>query len=60
MRKNQIHVVKNDDNSWAVVRKHSKRTISRTNSQSEAIRKAVSQAKREGNTEVIIDSKITV
>ena len=30
MRKNQIHVVKNNDNSWVVVRKHSRRTISRT------------------------------
>lgn len=57
MRKNQIHVVKNNDNSWAAVRKHSRRTISRTKTQSEAIRKAVSQAKREGNTEVIIHSK---
>lgn len=54
MSKNQIHVVKNNDNSWAVIRKHSKRTISTTKTQSEAIRKAVLQAKREGNTEVIV------
>ena len=55
--KHYIHVVKNNDGSWAAVRKHSSRTIFRSTNKFEALGKAISQAKREGNTEVIVEDK---
>lgn len=52
-KRNQIHVIKKD-NEWITKKLHSKRTLSRSNTKVEAIGIAVSQAKRDGNTEVIV------
>lgn len=52
-KRNQIHVIKKD-NEWITKKLHSKRTLSRSNTKVEAIGRAVSQAKRDGNTEVIV------
>lgn len=52
-KKNKIHVIKKD-NEWITKKSHSERTLSRSSTKVEAIGRAVSQAKRDGNTEVIV------
>lgn len=56
-KKNQIHVVQNDDGTWANKKSHAQRASSLHQTQAEAIRSAQDQAKREGNTEVIIHGR---
>lgn len=56
-KKNQIHVVPNDDGGWSNKKPHAKRASSKHDTQAEAINQAKDQAKREGNTEVIIHGK---
>ena len=57
-KKNQIHVVPNDDGSWSNKKPNAKRASSKHDTQAEAINQARNQAKREGNTEVIIQGYI--
>lgn len=54
-KRNQIHVIKKE-NGWITKKSHSERTLSRCSTKIEAIGRAVYQAKRDGNTEVIVHS----
>ncbi|SDA57288.1 DUF2188 domain-containing protein [Methanobrevibacter millerae] len=56
-KKNQIHVVPNEDGTWANKKPNAKRASSLHQTQAEAIDSARGQAKREGNTEVIIHGR---
>ena len=56
-KKNQIHVVQNDDGTWANKKPHAQRASSLHQTQAEAISSAQDQAKRQGNTEVIIHGR---
>ena len=55
-KKNQIHVVTHEK-GWATKKPHAKRSSTVSKTQKEAIEKATEQAKREGNTEVMIHGK---
>ena len=55
-KKKQIHVVPDDD-GWSNKKPNAKRASSKHKTQAKAIKKARDQAKREGNTEVIIHRK---
>ena len=56
-KKNQIHVVQNDNGTWSNKKPHAQRASSVHQTQAEAISSAQDQAKREGNTEVIIHGR---
>ena len=56
-KKNQIHVVPNDKGTWSNKKTNAQRASSVHQTQTEAINSARDQAKREGNTEVIIHGR---
>lgn len=56
-KKNQIHAVKNPNGRWSSKKPHAERLSSRHETQESAINHAISQAKNQGNTEVIIHGR---
>ena len=52
--KRKIRVIRNKDKTWSTQKSDSIRTSSKSSTQAEAIGKAIVQARREGNTRVII------
>ncbi|WP_296812320.1 DUF2188 domain-containing protein [uncultured Methanobrevibacter sp.] len=52
-----MHVVPNDKGTWSNKKSHAKRASSVHQTQTEAISSAQDQAKRQGNTEVIIHGR---
>ena len=53
-KKNQIHVVKHPEGGWCTKKPHAQRSSSRHPTQKDAFEQAIGQAKRQGNTEVIV------
>ena len=56
-KKKQIHVVPNEEGGWSNKKPNAKRASSKHDTQAKAVNSARDQAKREGNTEVIIHGK---
>ena len=54
LNKKQIHVFMNDDNTWSTRKSHTKKLLNKSSTQFEALGRAITQARREGNTEVVV------